>query len=464
MRFFAFGLNHEKASVARREAFAMDAEAMQYFYRGLELSPDAELVLLSTCNRTEAYLYGTMPDVERVKQSLAARAARDWPEEPAFNYKDEAAIRHVLEVAAGVRSQVLGDNQILAQLKEAYGIAVDEGQVETVMHRLMHTAFRAAKRVVTETGLAEGAASISTLAVSAVQEYFSPGEEPLEGRDILLLGAGEMGEGVLYTLTSHPLGRLVVTNRTDAVASKLAAETGADIIRWDRRYDHLHTFDAVIVATGASEPVLDAERMPEKSSTEAPTLLVDIALPRNIDPAVGECSGYTLVDLDALNHRMEETEDERASEVPAAEQICQEALTDFVSWVFHQQALQPAIETLRQTFENIRRKEVERHHSRFDALDREELDRITQSIMQKLLAVPIVRLKDAADDNLDLAQRVELLHTLFAQPGSDESQDVNAMEECPYVREHVEENKVWRPVADYMRHLADIDEEDSHGE
>ncbi len=437
----------------------MDADAMRDLYGSLELSPDAEIVLLSTCNRTEAYLYGKQRDVAQLKETLAARASTPWPEESAFNYKNEEAIRHVLEVAAGVRSQVLGDNQILAQLKDAYGIAVDEGRVETVMHRLMHTAFRAAKRVLTETGLAEGAASISTLAVAAVKEHFAPGPEPLAGRDVLLLGAGEMGEGVLYTLTSHPLERLVVTNRTDEVASKLAAETGADIIPWDRRYEELPTFDAVIVATGASDPVLDGERMPAKSSSDKPTLLVDIALPRNIDPAVGKLPGYILVDLDALNHRMAETEDERASEVPAAEAICQEALADFVSWVFHQQALQPAIETLRQTFESIRRTEVERHHSRLNAVDREELDRITQSIMQKLLAVPIVRLKDAADDDLDLAQRVELLHTLFAQPDDDGTRDVNQMEECPYVREHMEENKVWRPVADYMQKLAGATDE-----
>ena len=456
MTFCALGLNHEQAPVALREEFALGEEGIRRIYRELDLAEHAEVIVLSTCNRTEAFLYGSETDAERVKEALTKSAARSWPEEGSFQVRDEEAITHVLELASGLRSQVLGDPQILAQLKEAYRIAVDEEYVDTVLHRLMHTAFRAAKDVTNETGISRGPHSISSLAVRAADDHLQARDgQGVEGRSVLVVGAGEMGRLAVEVLRSYAPEEIRITNRSPERADRLVETHGGRAVDWDDRYEEARTADLIIVATGASEPVLEAEAWPEDGAT-GPTVVVDIAMPRNVDPALERRAECAVFDLDRLDERRAQTERARASELPRAEAICREALQDFVSWVFHQQALQPAIETLRQTFEEIRLREIERHEDRFDEADREELDRITRSIMQKVLSVPIVRLKDAADDELDLAQRVELLHTLFARPeGETESGDVDDLDECPYIREHLDEERVWRRVARHMRETSE---------
>lgn len=458
MTFFAFGLNHEHAPVPLREAFALDEERQCEIYRSVELSEHAELILLSTCNRTEGYLYGKQEDVEQVRGVLSVAADRSWPEDASFLYRDERAIAHVLELASGLRSQVLGDPQILAQLKDAYRLAVEEELVDTVLHRLMHSAFRAAKQVTNETGISRGPHSISSLAVRTADDHLKEIEgRGIEDRVVLVMGAGEMGRLAAEVLRSYGPAEIRVANRTARRAEELAEAQGAAFVSWADRYRHAREADLIIVATGATEPVLEAEEWPEDGSAGTTTVVVDVAMPRNVDPALEGEADCAIFDLDRLDERRERTERERAADVPRAREICREVLQEFVAWVFHQQALQPAIETLRETFEGIRRREIERHEDRFDEVDREELDRITRSIMQKVLSVPIVRLKDAADDELDLAQRVELLHTLFARPeeGDSGAGDVNELDDCPYIREHLEEGRVWRRVARYVRATSD---------
>lgn len=421
MRFFAVGLNHECASLDRTEAFALDGEDQDTFYANLNLTEGAEVIVLSTCNRTEAYLYGTQADVRQVEAMLGQAAGEPWPEEDAFHRRDEAAVRHLLEVTSGLRSMVLGDAQILAQVKAAYERAVDVDAVQSLLHRLLHTAFRAAKRVSSETQLESGAASVSTAAVElARQDLATNGEaSAFSGSEIVLVGAGRMGQLALKALAEDSVDSLTVVNRSDERAADVADSFGGQTGDWDRRHEIVSEADLAIVATGAPEPILDADGLPKKAEA-SPTLLVDIAMPRNVDPDVETRGGYRLYDLDDLNAWTERVQERRADAVPEAREICQEELEEFVTWVFHQQALEPAIQAIRRTFDTIREQEVERHAHRTD-MDREEVDRLTQSIMQKLLAVPIVRLKNIDPDSIDFVQGIELLHALFAPSDSDES-------------------------------------------
>lgn len=423
MKFFAFGLNHETATVNVRECFALDESDTRALYRTLTLSDDAELILLSTCNRTEVYLYGTDEDVATVRATLQRATEQAWSEAHAFLCEDEAAIRHVLHVTSGIRSQVLGDVQILAQVKEAYRLAVEEDGVGTVMHRLMHTAFRTAKRVINETALTDGTASIATAAVAAVRTHFSevPGAD-LERRKVLLVGTGQMGQLSLDALRSYRPAGIAVTNRSPERALAVADDTGAVVIPWEDRYDAIAESDVVVVATGAAEPVLWASEMPHRTREGQPTLLVDIAMPRNVDPAIDDVPGYRVVDLDALHDTTERVERQRRAEVPKVEHICEEELNEYVAWVFHHEALQPTIHAVRDTFEHIRRQEIERHHHRFSDLDRQELDELTRSIMQKLLAVPIVRLKSVDPESIDFVRGIRLLHALFSRPDCDDAE------------------------------------------
>ena len=443
MRFYATGLNHESAPVDVAEAFALDADAQQAFYDRLLLSDDAEVVVISTCNRTEAYLYGTDTDVQRVERALSAVADATWPNEDTFLKDDEAAIRHLLRVTSGLKSMVLGDAQILAQMKEAYQRAVDADAVHSLMHRLLHKAFRAAKRVSTETSLEQGAASVSTAAVEMARAHLEEQSPSLAISDarVLMVGAGKMGRLALNALASDAPQHLAVTNRSPEKAEAVADTHDGRVVPWNDRHAAVAQADLVMVATGAPEPTVQNGALPAGETSE--TLLVDIARPRNVDPAIDDRSSFTVYNLDDLHDWTAAVREQRSEAVPAAEAICEEVLSDFVTWVFHQQALQPAIQAIRETFDTIREQEVERHAHRTD-MDREEVEHLTKSIMQKLLAVPIVRLKNVDPDSVDFVQGIELLHALFSPSdeggrslpeATDQDQPslADAPSRCPYL-------------------------------
>jgi glutamyl-tRNA reductase len=451
--FHAFGLNHQTASVAASEAFALDEDAqcrVHTAFRAGTAPADEdgpELVLVSTCNRTEVYLYGDEGDAERLRGLLACEAGRDWPGEgETFHRTDEAAVRHVLEVTAGLRSLVPGDAQILAQVKNAYRRSVDADAVGAVGHRLMHTAFRAAKRVRSETSLASGAASVSTAAVALAEEFFRKRRpDGWTDRRALLVGAGKMGRLALEALADRTddrasLASVAVTNRSPERAAEAARAFDAETVPWADRHAAAAHADLVIVATGAEEPTIRAETLPERSAAaDTATLVVDIARPRNADPALAERSGFALRDMDDLHGWVEHARDARRDVRPDGEAICEEEMSEFVSWVFHQEAMQPAIQAIRSTFENIRRQEIEQHAHRFSDADADDLERLTQSILQKLLAVPIVRLKGAGAESMDFTRGIRLLETLFSQPGceDDETQHSEAGESAPPASEEV---------------------------
>jgi glutamyl-tRNA reductase len=467
MKFYTLGLNHSHASVRLTDAFALDADQQRALYDDLILSEDAEVVVLSTCNRTEAFLYGRDADVRRLEAGLSEVADHPWPHEAAFRWSDEAAVRHVLHVTAGLNSMVVGDQQILAQVKEAYRRAVDAGQVHSLMHRLMHTAFRAAKRVSSETDLSSGAASVSTAAIEMARQYFAEQTSvpSLSEVKVLLVGAGKMGRLALTSLKEDAPASIAITNRSPDRARELADAHGGTVVPWAQRYDALTDVDLALVATGAPDPIIRAPSLPPNPGGDR--LIVDIARPRNVDPNVSERPGYSVYDLDDLQAWTQRVQEERSTSIPEAEAICDDLLSDFVTWVFHQQALQPAIQAIRETFDTIREQEVDRHAHRTD-MDREEVDRLTESIMQKLLAVPIVRLKNVDPDSIDFVQGIKLLHALFAPsddsqgrslqeaaPGGDQPSLSDAPSRCPYLTHDLDEDQ----AADELHDVLQLTEE-----
>ena len=414
MTFYAFGVNYLRAPVEVREAFTLGEGDKRILYKKVVLRDNAELILLSTCNRTEAYLYGSRADVEEVKQKLASAAGRPWPEEASFFLQDEAAVRHMLEVAAGLKSLVIGDAQIFSQLKDAYRIAVDEQRVGTTMHRLMHAAFRTAKRIINETDLTTGASSIPYVAVeAAVHRFKTSSTRSVDEMRVLVAGTGSMARLTLEALHSFGIRDISVTGRS----GWRGTNPGLDLRSWDDRHVLCLEYDTVVVATSARTPVFTASEM---KPTGTRTLFIDISVPRNVETTVGDLPGLSVVGLDELNDFAAQTVDLRRRAVPDAQNIVAEILSEFVSWVFHHQSLQPAIQAIADTFEAIRSQEVERHHDRFSGADKEEIDRLTRSIIQKILAVPVVRLKGVEPDSIDFVHGVRLLHALFRRETCDD--------------------------------------------
>lgn len=423
MSFFAFGLNYETAPLGVRERFALTTDEVTAVLEHLELSDAAEVVLLSTCNRTEVYLFGDEPDVEVVTRALARAAGTDWPADQSFRYEDEAAVAHVLRVASGLKSMVVGDVQILAQIKEAYRQAVDARRVGTVLHRLMHTAFRSAKRVLSSTGIGSGAASVSSAAVALSRAHFGGS---LAERTVLLIGTGSVGRLVLQALRTAKPAAVHVVNRSKVDVEALRADYPLTVGDWSDRHALMRMADLILVATGADTPVITAEQVPDRPARSEDALVMDLGVPRNVDPAIDDRIGYRVLDMDALDAWTEQVEQARRRELPRADEIVQEELSEFVTWMFHQQALQPAIQAVRETFDRIRRQEIERHQHRFSVADREEIDVLTRSILQKLLAVPIVHLKAYDPESIDLVRGVKLLQSFFSRPGCDDPSAVDA--------------------------------------
>lgn len=438
MPFFAFGFNYESSPAEARDKYALDEQKQRTLYRTVNTSEDAEWIVLSTCNRTEVFLYGSEEDRELIKAEVGRLAGTEWDPQLAFHYEDEAAVRHVLHVASGLKSLVIGDGQILSQVKQAYRIAVEEERVGAILHRLMHSAFRAAKRVFHETSLTSGSVSISGAAVAMARAHFDERlQDGLRGKRVLVVGAGQMGRLALHVLKKQGLKSLRVTNRSRERALSAAECCNVEVVEWDDRYDAIHNSDLVIVATGSQKPVVEREALLSRVEPESQVLIVDIGVPRNVDPEVDDLPGYRVLDLDALNAWIGRSEQLRRDDVPKAMAICEDVLSEYVSWMFHQQALQPGIQAIRETFEAIRKKAIERHHRRFSEVDRHELEVLTSSILQKLLAVPIVRLKSVGTEDLDFARSIKLLQFLFSRPDCEEGDEDWDKESYEAVMSHV---------------------------
>lgn len=417
MQFYSFGINHHQAPVELRDLFAFGEQTCRELYQSIALSEGAEFILVSTCNRLECYLYGVEEDVSSLLQALSQAANSPWPSENAFHYKDEQAVMHILEVAGGLDSMVVGDAQILGQIKDAYRVAVEEEAVSSVLHRLMHTAFGAAKRILSETHISVGPSSVAGTAAAVATKYLRAASGG--GNHILVVGAGEMGRLVVDALNRVPCLNLVVSNRSEARLKAIQNEYPQVKARpWSERHQAIHEADVTIVTTAADSYVVKKDSMINEGAREH--LIIDICMPRNVDPDVDTVQGYKVCNLDELQHEIEKIIVLRQADLPPARAICEEMLADFVSWVFHHQAMQPAIHAIQQTFETIRQQEINRNQHRFSDTDARELDRLTKSIMQKVLAVPVVRLKNVGPHQIDYVNGIKLLQTLFAKDACEE--------------------------------------------
>ncbi len=423
MTFYALGVNSACADVDVRGPFAANWREGRNAYRSLSLAPASELVLLSTCNRTEAYLYGVEDDVRAVQQALARHAGRPWPEDKTFLYRDEDAIRHIFEVASGMKAGVLGEVHIYFQLKEAYAVAVEEECVDTTMHRLLHTAFRTAKRVINETELSRNNTSVPARVAEIVQSRMQrpTRKEGPASPSVLIVGAGRIGQETGDALRMLGIERLSFTNRTEERARSAAERHQANYAPWRDRHATAAQSDAVIVATKATEPVLQREAFAPEAR-DAPLLLIDISMPRGVDEKIAGLPHVELVTIDQLGEADARTKETIQASMDKARGVVDEMLSEYVSWVFLHQSLQPAIRAIAETFETIRASEVDKYRQRFSEANQEQLDQLTRSIIQKLLAVPVVRLKSVDPERIDFSHGVRLLQHLFLRQDCDDEE------------------------------------------
>jgi glutamyl-tRNA reductase len=404
------GTSHRHAPIAVREQLAAQAHGRRLIESVTAEDAVIEAVGLSTCNRCELYMVGADPAAmqEAAVRRLAEYAHRSEEEIVPLLYVREGAdaAGHLFEVAGGLDSLVPGEAQILAQIREAYASALDMGSTGTVSNRLFHEALEAGKRVRHETAIGRSNASVASVAAELVRDTL--GDE-LEGATVLIVGAGKVAELVAQNLSSRGGVRIVVANRSRERAAAVAERFDGEVVALDELTQAVAAADVVVSSTLSDEYLIRAADVPPGRR-----VLVDLALPRDIDPAVASVEGVTLVNLDDLEETVLRNIGLRRVEADQAYAIVAEQTAEFRSWLAALEVV-PAIRQLRAFAEQIRREELARMDGRWESLseaDRERLDQLTQSMLNKLLHRPTVRLKQLAAENAD-APHVETMTELF---------------------------------------------------
>jgi glutamyl-tRNA reductase len=382
MNLVLVGTSHRLAPVEVRERVALDLAGAAELAR--RLADGGEAVCLSTCNRTELYL--AHPDPERA-EGLAGAALAEGEIE-LYRLRDEAAALHLFRVAAGLDSLVPGEGEILGQVRAAY----EAGACGPVLDRLFRQALHAGKKVRAETAIGESPASVSSAAAALAQQVF--GE--LEGCRVLLVGAGDVSELAARSLAARGASISSVTSRTHERAVTLAERFGGRAVPFDEVGDELAQADVVVSSTSAQGYVLTADRIPDRKGR--PLFFIDLAVPRDVEPAVAELDDCFLYDIDDLEAVVSESLSGRWREAARAESMVAHEADRFRDWQASLDVV-PAIASLRERAERIRSGELAKAESRLGGLsesERQTVESLTTQIVNKLLHVPIVRLKEAA--------------------------------------------------------------------
>ena len=401
MSVVVVGLNHRTVPLALLERVTIDdARLPKALHDVLSQDHVSEAVVLSTCNRTEVYVVAEKfhPAYGDLRTFFSELAFAD-PEELAghlYVHDADAAAGHLFRVASGIDSAVVGEAEILGQVRRAWDIAQTENAAGSQLNLLFRHALEVGKRARTETGIGRHVASVSTAAVAMAAQHLGS----LEGRSILVMGAGEMGEGMVRALASNGVSDIRIANRTWENAADLAERLGGTAIRLADLDAALSEVDLLLTGTGANSMIIehaDIERV-MRARGEREILVVDVAVPRDVDPAAADIPGVTILDMDDLRAFAEAGMAERRREVASVEAMCSEELERFLA-VSSAREVAPLISRLHEQSDEIRLAELERLRARLGDLDErqlEALDSLTKGIVAKLLHQPTVRLKDAA--------------------------------------------------------------------
>lgn len=398
MHLVVVGLSHKTAPVAIREKLAFPADALEdALLRLTHCAEVREAVLVSTCNRTEVYAVAAVRGgVDAIVRFLASTGETDARtlEPYLYTLTGEAAVRHLFRVTASLDSMVVGEAQILGQVKDAYERSLASGCTSRALNRLFRQSLEAGKRVRSETAIGEAAVSISYAAVELARKVF----DTLTGRTVLLIGAGQMSELTAKHLVSNGAERVLVANRTLCRAEELAAGCGGTAVPYEELSARLHEADIVISSTAATGYVLTRSDVAAvMRARTAPLFLIDIAVPRDIDPAANSLPNVFLYDIDALTGVVESNLEERAAEGRRAEGIVEEETRDFLAWIESLEVV-PTVAAIRAKAEVIRRSEVEKTFRKLDLSEKERaaVEAMSCAIVNKMLHGPTARLKRAS--------------------------------------------------------------------
>ncbi|MGA2600497.1 MAG: glutamyl-tRNA reductase [Bryobacteraceae bacterium] len=400
MKFSITGLNHRSAPVEVRERLAFDERSIPDALKILRNQPGVvEGMILSTCNRVEiAVSFEDRDGGQAIDEFLATtrKVERDWVRPYLYKFEDRDAIQHLFRVAASLDSMVVGEPQILGQLKNAYAIAKQEGAVNGFMDTLLTRAFNVAKRVRSETEIGASAVSVSFAAVELAREIFGT----LKDKKVLIVGAGKMSEAAARHLKRCGATKMFVTNRTQERAVEMAALFDAKIVEYNKFISFLPEVDIVLTSSAAPHYILTKPDMAKVigARKNKPVFVIDIAVPRNVEPSVNELDNVFVYDIDDLQHVVENNVEARKHEAEEAEEIITEEVERMLSRLKTRDVV-PTIVGLQEQLENLRTAEIARMRGKFGSLTREQdeaLEALTRGIINKIAHGPISELRKQA--------------------------------------------------------------------
>jgi glutamyl-tRNA reductase len=433
MKLVAVGVSHRSAPVELREAVDFSRAGLDTALTALAARRVArEAVVVSTCNRAEIYAAADgEAAADTCARFIAEYHALPWETiaPHIFVLRGADAARHLFRVAAGLDSLVVGEPQILGQVKDAFAAAAGVRHTGALTTRLFNSAFTVGKRVRSETGLGEGAVSVSYAALALARKIF----RDLKGLNVLILGAGEMAELTGVHLRAQQVSQIAIASRTLGTAEALAAQLGGRAVPWSALSPALTAADIVVTATGATEPVLTKARIEDamRPRRGRPLFIIDIALPRDVEADAGSLDQVFLYNIDDLQTIVQENMVRRASELERAESIVSEELARFAAWMQSREIV-PTVVALRQRFESIRQAELQRLEPKMTGLPpeaRARVDEITHLIIEKLLLAPTEQLKAITDEAMAVtyADAVNRLFNLATDDKTRSTEDAVSM-------------------------------------
>jgi glutamyl-tRNA reductase len=431
MTLSLIGINHKTAPIEVRERIAISREDLPEATRALAAVPGVtECMIVSTCNRVEILATVDSPNADSPADGLTSFLQRHFGLDPAllaphlYEHRDKEAVRHLFRVAASLDSMVVGEPQILGQVKEAFAVARASGTVAGQLEHLLQSAFAAAKKVRSETEIGSNSVSIASVAVELARKIFGS----LNGRTVFLVGAGKMSELAARHLVQQGAGAILVTNRTLERARRMAENFQGKVIPFDQLYEAASQADIVISSTGAPHPIFRREHGQAfmHRRRNRPMFFIDIAVPRDVDPEMGKLEGIFVYDIDDLQQVAAAHMAERSREATDAEALIASEVERF-----HQRLLTvnvaPAIVALQRQAEEIRQAELRRSQARLGPLSAEQIaavEALTRGLVNKFLHPPMQALKQAAREND--AARLETLCETWSLPAGAAEQDAAA--------------------------------------
>lgn len=386
--FSLVGVSHWNTPVEVREKFSLSTAQTKKLIHDAKRRDIENIIVVSTCNRTEIFAQKTTHQELIRLLTIYSAATRDNFNRYGFKKQGEESLNHFFRMATGLDSQILGDLQIIKQVKQAYKLAANLGTVSGEMHQLMQHVFRAHKRSRSETSLGEGAATTAYAAVKFAKETFNR----LDDKRILLVGTGKIGQVACKNLISMGADKLTLINRTHKRAEFVADKYDLKAAGMNKLPEEIAKADLILVATGADQPIVGMDEMKPSVSKPDFKMMVDLAVPRNIDPNIERLDFVELVNMDLLTSVTDEAQQQRKENIPKVEKIIEDEQTDYQLWL-NKQAVVPTIKALTSKFDTIRKDEYDFFKNKIAHTDRDKVDNLTRRIVNKIAAYSIEHLR-----------------------------------------------------------------------